>query len=235
MKNFTKSYIILIVFIFLSLPAKASGPVSDDVLNHIKGAGSSDIRDIQNFPSDLLPEYIKSFFIITMPDNREKLLLAGRGNDGTFYGFGRVEFNGELNIAKTDVFYEEKDGLIHIYSQMPYSAFYYGTTYRWDKQSEKLVIVREWQEDPSAEALKEVEYLLSIGEIDKASKKLNNMFYPAHYYDSFEMEVKFLRSAHKKALEEYRRGNNNAWKLIKTAISIPGDKWIFSIQFRKRL
>lgn len=233
MKIFMKKFIILIVFLFLSLPAWASHPVSKDVFNHIKGGRSSDIRDIQNFPSSWLPDSIKSFFIITMPEDRTKIILTGRGKDGIFYDFGRIEFNGELNIAKTDVFYDEEDGLIHIYSQMPYSAFYYGASYRWDKESEKLVIVKEWHEDPSADTLKEVESLLASGEIDKASEKLNTMFYPGHYYDTCEMEVKFLRSAHKKALEEYRKGSNDGWKVIKTAISVLGDKWVFHFNSQK--
>jgi len=233
MKIFMKKFIILIVFLFLSLPAEASHPVSEDVRKHIKVTGSSDIRDVQNFPPSWLPDGIKSLFIITMPQDRTKIILTGRGKDGIFSSFGRVEFNGELNIAKTDVFYDEEDGLIHIYSQMPCSAFYYGATYRWDKESEKLVIVKEWHEDPSADALKEVESLLAAGEIDKASEKLNTMFYPGHYYDTPEMEVKFLRSAHKKALEEYRKGSNNSWKLIKTAISVLGDKWVFRFKSRE--
>ncbi len=233
MNIFMKRFIILILLLFLSIPARASHPVSEDVLNHIKVTGSSDIRDIQNFPPSRLPDGIKSLFIITMPDDRTKIILTGRGKDGIFHSFGRVEFNGELNIAKTDIFYDEEDGLIHIYSQMPYSAFYYGATYRWDKESEKLLIVKEWQEDPSAEALKEVEYLLSAGEIDKASEKLNNMFYPGHYYDICEMEVKFLRSAHKKALEQYKKGSNDGWKVIKTAISVLGDKWVFRFNSQK--
>jgi len=99
MNIFMKRFIILIVLLFLSIPARASHPVSEDVLNHIKVTGSSDIRDVQNFPPSRLPDGIKSLFIITMPDDRTKIILTGRGKDGIFRSFGRMEQAGKCKDA----------------------------------------------------------------------------------------------------------------------------------------
>ena len=185
-----------------------------------------------------MPKDIKTLFIIPYPPESEKLILAGKSNDGTYYNLGPVEFKGELNIAKTDILYDEKDGYVSIYSQMPFSAFYFGGKYEWDKNTCKLTLIKSWSEDPSAESLKNVETYLSEGKIDKARDSLLNIMYPGHYYNDNEMAVKFLKSAHKEGVKEYRDGSNDSWKLMSTAITtfdylISSGRWIFQFTSKK--
>jgi len=229
-----KKYILLIntvllISLLLQLPGLAYTPVSEKVNTYIQEEGQVYIREIYEFPPTLLPENITVLFIIPCAPDSKELLLVGKSEEGNYYDFGKVPFTGELNMAKTDIYYNTEDGLVYIYSQMPSVAFCYTAKYNWDTEKQRLILIDEWTEDPSAEALEEVEKLLAEGEIEKAAEELSYILYPQNYYDPCEMAVKFLRSAHKRAVEEYRAGSNDSWTLIMKSLNdLPlSGKWIF--------
>lgn len=168
------------------------------------------IIEIQYMPASLLPTGIASLKILPVyygEEEFEGLALIGVGDDGELYDFGSVEFSGNYNPAKTDIFYDEGEGLVKILSQQPFSAFYYGARYRWDKDNQQLVLLEEWSEDPSAEAMNEVYDLLEQGLITDAGQVLNGIFYPGNYYNDYEMAAFFMQKAHQMALERYQQGN----------------------------
>lgn len=230
--------ITIIIFIFLlTLPLQAYEPVSQDLSDYLKGEGEVFIRDLDGLPGRIYPENIVRLFIIPYPPETEQLFLIGRSQEGDYYNFGLVEFNGTYNTAKTYPFYDEEDGLIYFYSQMPSSAFCYCAKYRWDKEKIKLVLIEEWTEDPSREAMEEIEKFLTAGEIKKAEEKLTGIMYPGNYYTDSELAVKFLKSAHKKAVEDYRNGSNDSWNLIFYSLDASDymglNRWIFSFNSKE--
>ena len=227
---------ILIFSLLLSIRCQAYTPVSEEMREYIKGEGAANIRGIYDFPPELLPENIPELFIIPVPPELEKIILVGKSEEGDYYNFGKVEFSGFLNIAKTDIFYDESDGLIYLYSQLPSKAFSFMANYSWDEEKNALLLLEEWSEDPSADAVIEVERLLEEGKIEEADKELASIFYPHNYYNPDEMSVKFLRSAHKYAIKEYREGSNDSWVLIMKAInesSILTHRWPFEFSSKE--
>ncbi|MGQ9705752.1 MAG: hypothetical protein ACUVWP_01945 [bacterium] len=195
---------------------------------YVNNSGEFYRRDIQSLPNYLLPNGIDGLFILPYEskDGEITLYLVGEkgvkgDSDWRLYDLGIVKFSGSYNSAKADVYYNESDGLIYITSQMPFSAYYYGAKYKWNKESVKLTLVEEWEDDPSARALEEVNALLEDDKISEAGDKLMSIFYPGHYYNDYEMTCKFLRSAHNFALSSYKKGQiKNACKYYKDASKV---------------
>jgi len=211
--------------------------VPKDIITYIEGEGAANLREL-NLPLKLAPENIVKLWIIEYPAESQKIILLGKSEDGIYCNFGSVEFKGEVNIAKTDIFYEKEDGYVYIYSQMPFSAFSYVGKYKWSKSAQSLTLIKSYTEDPSAESLKKVEDCLSKGNISKALENLRYMLYPGHYYDDKEMAVKFLKSSHKEAVKQYRDGSNDSWKLMYDAITYfdyitEKGRWIFQFNSKK--
>jgi tetratricopeptide (TPR) repeat protein len=189
----------------------ACAPLSGALLEKYQGVEfKSDIVPIQYMPVSLLPTGIGALEILPVFGNNrevEGLELIGVGNNGNPYDFGGLDFSGNYNPAKTDSFYDQDEGLVEILSQQPFSALYYGAKYRWDQNSQQLLLLEEWSDDPSAKAVEQVHSLLEQGLIAEAEKVLMGIFYPGNYYNDYEMAALFMDSAHKAALERYEAGD----------------------------
>jgi len=204
---------IMVLSLLLASAAFAYTPLSGTLLEEYQGIQlPSQILEIQQMPTSLLPTGIVSLKILPVYNSEQEiegLELIGIGSSGELYWFGSVKFSGNYNPAKTDVFYDEEEGLVKILSQQPFSAFYYGARYRWDKDSQQLILLEEWSEDPSAEAMKEVYDLLEQGLIADAGEVLNGIFYPGNYYSDYEMATVFLDTAHQVAVKRYLAGDSS--------------------------
>ena len=200
---------IMVLSLLLASAAFAYTPLSGTLLEEYQGIQlPSQILEIQQMPTSLLPTGIVSLKILPVYNSEQEiegLELIGIGSSGELYWFGSVKFSGNYNPAKTDVFYDEEEGLVKILSQRPFSAFYYGARYRWDMDSQQLILLEEWSEDPSAKAVKKVHELLEQGLIAEAGKVLIGIFYPGNYYSDYEMAAVFLERAHQLALERYQQ------------------------------
>jgi len=189
--------------------------LSDKLISYyVNDVGEAYRRDVQSLPTNLLPDGIDALFILPYEDENGNIyiyLIGEKGGKGesewNLYDLVLIKFTGYYNPPKSDVYYNESDGLIYITSQMPFSAYYYGAKYQWNKDSAKLTLIKVWEDDPSARALEEVNALLEDGKISEAGDKLMSIFYPGHYYNDYEMTCKFLRSAHNFAISAYKNGN----------------------------
>lgn len=225
----------LAAVLVLALLSAAWGrsPLSEKLKSYMEGEGSTSLLSIEAFPRNLLPEGIMGLHILLYPLESPQPVLLGRYRDGSYCELGILPFKGTLNRAKTDANYDEKDGLVYIASQMPFSAMCYIAGYSWSREKECLVRVSEEAKDPSRDALIKVDYLLSRGDIAQAGQVLGDIMYPGNYYRPEEMAVKFLKSAHRHAVRQFREGSNNSWKLIAESLKslgeITGD-WAFQFQ-----
>lgn len=230
--------LFIISFFTISMQADAAGltPISGALNSYIKGEGSIHFEEILDLPVNKLPEKISGLFIINYPKETNILRLIAQGKDEKLYDLGTLPFSGKINMAKTDALYDPKDGLIHIFSQMPFRAFYYEAAYKWDRSNLRMTLVGEKHGDPSQEALDQAKTLLAKGKLKAAGEKLKDMLYPGAYYDANEMAVLFLKHAHRIALEKFRAGNNDSWIIFEEAIeafnNIVGANWILDFKSR---
>lgn len=229
--------ILVILFLLHPLAAPCAGglkPVSKDLLEYLSGENSQRVLEIRDFPGDQLPEGVNGLLVVRYPEDSQHLILVGRGEGNAYYDLGALRFSGEINIAKGDGYYDKKDRLIHIYFQMPYSALYFAASYRWDREKAAMTQAGEESGDPSAEALQQVDSLLAAGEIKKAGEKLGEMMYPGHYYNEYEMAVKFAKKAHSAAVSQFKQGSNTSWQLISDAMtpfdSLTGNRWLLGFK-----
>jgi len=231
-------YLIFLLTLLTITNTIAYKELSTDLMNYYNNdVGEEYRRDIQSLPTNLLPNGIDALFIMPYEDANGSMniyLIGERGKKGDsewkLYNLDKVKFTGNYNPPKTDVYYNEDDGLVYITSQMPFSAYYYGAKYQWNKESAKLTLIEEWEDDPSARALEEVEVLLKDGKISEAGDKLSSIFYPGNYYNDYEMTCKFLRTAHNFALSSYKNGDvKNACRYYEDALKafelICGSDW----------
>ncbi|MBN2586238.1 MAG: hypothetical protein JXR55_03005 [Candidatus Fermentibacteraceae bacterium] len=161
---------------------------------------------VYDVPASLMPGGVTDLFIAGVPngDLAMTLYLVGDGPDGAEV-IASGPFQGEYNFAKSSASWDPDRSVITIYFQMPFCARYSGAEYSWF--GSELVPVAWLSGDPSLEALEDIDSLLAIGHLNEATVKLGEMFYPGCYYDSGEMIVRFLRSAHEHGLDEYRTGD----------------------------
>lgn len=237
MKKTLSIFLFLLMVYALSSGDTGSYQVITDRLKGDLEDGSLARRNIQQLPEELLPEGISTLCILAyrLPEEgQDAIYLVGESRDGVLYDFGKVEFNGVMNIAKTDVLYRD-DGYVYIFSQQPFSAFYYGAKYNWDPDELELRVVDEWTGDPSQEKVERVEELLKEGEIKEAGELLYTIFYPGNYYSDYEMAVKFLRSAHKSA--DGLSNPTDSCRLMDSSLDVfgltVGSDWVFQFDSRE--
>ncbi len=215
-------FLFLIFFSFSPANSQNYTAISAELTEYMDSIGFNNKKDIQSLPDNLLPSGISRLYILVYFNNEvDTLFLLGEGYDSTLYYFGIIEFNGVINTAKTDVLYEEDDETINIYSQMPFSAFYYGAKYNWDPENIEITLIKEWSDDPSINKLYEIDRLLSEGEIEKAGDLLYEIFYPGHYYNDYEMAIKFLRTGFNYAIKSFESGDvEKSCDFIKTSFEV---------------
>ncbi len=161
---------------------------------------------VYDVPASLMPGGMTDLFIAGVPSGElaMTIYLVGDGPDGAEV-LASGPYQGEYNFAKSSASWESDRSVISLYFQMPFCARYAGAEYSWI--GSELVPVAWLSGDPSLEALESIDSLLAIGRISEATMEMGDMFYPGSYYDSGEMIVRFLRSAHEHGLDEYRMGD----------------------------
>ena len=172
---------------------------------------------VEEVPPSMLPKGVTDLIIAGVPSGELSLTLylIGNGPKGPDV-LASGPYEGEYNFAKSFASWEADRAVLSLYFQMPYSARYSGAEYRW--RGNEMIPVNWLAGDPSLDALERIDSLLWAGEIGMATRQLGEIFYPGHYYDSDQMFVRFLISAHELGLDEHRRGSpENAVRLFKEA------------------
>ncbi len=131
-----------------------------------------------------------------------KLQLAVLGPGHELLRAWPMEFQQPLNI-KTWAYIE--DHSIVVASEQPYRSQQHLAAYRFDGES--LTLLRQWSQDPSAEALALVYAHLDAGAITEAACVLENIMYPQAYYRDADMAARFLTAAHSAALKAFREND----------------------------
>ena len=112
---------------------------------------------------------------------------------------------GFLNPAKANA--NCKAGSIQIYSQMPFSAFTYVQTFRW--QNQQLSYIADRNEDRSAETVERLIEQTTEGQDIVFSEETFGIFYP-HRYIYADKLAEAIARGHKIALALYAQGNPKA-------------------------
>ncbi|MDM7993019.1 MAG: hypothetical protein QUS11_06860 [Candidatus Fermentibacter sp.] len=165
------------------------------------------LRGIEDLPDSLLPPGCDDLLIVPEEGYREDavLHLVGAGADTT--DFGTFEYGGMYNPAKTEWRWLPADGIVQVYSQMPFSAFTYWAEYRLGTEPPALVPLGEGTMDPSQDAVDAAWRLIDSGMVAQAVDTLSMIFYPQYYYESEEMGAALLRRSHELALQSCRDGD----------------------------
>ncbi len=165
------------------------------------------LRGIEDLPDSLLPPGCDDLLIVPEEGYWEGavLHLVGAGADTT--DFGTFEYGGMYNPAKTEWRWLPVDGIVQVYSQMPYSAFTYWAEYRLETAPPALTLLEQGTMDPTQDAVDAAWHLIDSGMISQAVDTLSMVFYPQFYYESEEMGAALLRRSHGLALQSYHDGD----------------------------
>lgn len=165
------------------------------------------LRGIEELPDSLLPRGCDDLLIVPEEGYWEDavLHLVGAGADTT--DFGTFEYGGMYNPAKTEWRWLPADGIVQVYSQLPFSAFTYWAEYRLGTEPPALVLLGEGTMDPSRDAVDAARRMIDSGMVAQAVDTLSMIFYPQYYYESEEMGAALLRRSHELALQSYRDGD----------------------------
>ncbi len=183
--------------------------------------GSPDVINIQDFPSELLLEGLDSLDLLVVgePMDGPELALIGYGED-TLY-LGSTSFGMFMNPVKTYSWFDEEEGLVVVASQYPYSMSTNIVFYSWNPETLILVAVDSTNIDYSSDQLFLVDSLLETGEIGLAAETLDNVMYPANYYNNEDMSCRFLIAAHTASMAAFQEGNiQNAVQYFEAARSV---------------
>jgi hypothetical protein len=208
--------------------------ISDELERYIENEGSICLRDIQGIPDDIMPERINELYILAYPeDTQDTLFLLGENLEDTIYDFGVIEFSGEMNIAKTSVLYDNEDGYIYIYSQQPFTSFYYGAKYNWNPEDIEMELLDEWSENPAVKSMEEMKVFLEKGEFAKADEILWGIQYP----DYHQLAVNYLIGTFEYCERLYENDDiDGACRCFKNAMSpfelMFGPEWVFEFDSR---
>jgi len=111
---------------------------------------------------------------------------------------------GYLNPAKTNN--DCENGLIRLYSQMPFSAYTYIQTFRW--QNQQLSYISSSAADPSAETVDRLIEQVVKGN-DIFEEEAFGFFYPHRYIYAAKL-ADAIDQGHQVALQLYQQGNPQA-------------------------
>ena len=169
--------------------------------------GGPDVINVQDFPAELLPEGLDSLDLLVLgePMDGPELALIGYGEDALY--FGSISFGMYMNPVKTYSWFDEEEDLVGVASQYPYSTSTNRVFYSWNPETLILSHVDSVNEDYSADQLLLVDSLLETGEIALAAEALDNVMYPARYYNNEEMSCRFLIAAHAASMTAFQEGN----------------------------
>ena len=169
--------------------------------------GGPDVINVQDFPAELLPEGLDSLDLLVLgePMDGPELALIGYGEDTQY--FGSTSFGMYMNPIKTYSWFDEEEDLVVVASQYPYSMSTNIVFYSWNPETLILSHVDSVNEDYSADQLLLVDSLLENGEIGLASEALDNVMYPARYYNNEEMSCRFLIAAHAASMTAFQEEN----------------------------
>jgi hypothetical protein len=197
---------MLTILLFCTLPSIAED--SGFYLEEWKiRKGGLDVINIQDFPSEFLPEGLDylDFLVVGEPADGPELALIGYGED-TLY-LGSTSFGMFMNTVKTYSRFDEEENLVVVASQYPFSTSTNTVSYYWDPEILMLVPVDSTYDDSSTDQLLLVDSLLETGEIGLAAEILDTVMYPVRYYINEEMSCRFLVAAHAASMIAFKEGN----------------------------
>lgn len=165
------------------------------------------LRGIEDLPDSLLPPGCSDLLIVPEEGYWENAVLhiVGAGTDTT--DFGTFEYGGMYNPAKTEWRWIPADGIVQVYSQLPFSAFTYWAEYRIETEPPALVLLDEGTMDPSRDAVDAAWRLIDSGMVAQAVDTISMVFYPQRYYEPEELGAAALARSHGLALDLYRGGD----------------------------
>lgn len=208
-KNHCSSLIgfFLLTVLLLNMSPSLAGDHGFSLEEWEIGKGGPYVINVQDFPAELLPEGLDSLDLLVLgePADGPELALIGYGED-TLY-FGSISFGMFMNPVKTYSWFDEEEGLVVVASQYPYSMSTNIVFYSWNPETLILVHVDSANEDYSVDQMLLVDSLLETGEIGLASETLDNVMYPANYYNNEEMSCRFLIAAHAASMAAFQEGN----------------------------
>ena len=152
--------------------------------------------------------FVKFLYLVKGENEEgEVSLLLAADKKTELENYGEIEYHGDIfNSAKG--WLERKEDTIILETQYPFSSATYSVKYLWDRRNVSFRYIGDELSDYSEEMLGEVDSLLKEGEVKEAAEALWDILYPQHYYNFYEMAMKFLVAGHREALKVYNKERN---------------------------
>ncbi len=160
------------------------------------------------FKNDL-PSFIRTLYFVKGENEGGEISLFLVGNRKTgLKNYGELEYHGEIFNSAKGWFIRKEDTII-VETQYPFSSATYSVKYLWDRRNVFFIYIGDEVSDYSVGMLEKVDNFLQQGKIKKAAESLWDILYPQHYYNLYEMVIKFLVAGHREALRVYYRERNS--------------------------